>query len=69
MIRQEPWGSSIKLIALTGMGQPADLERTRAAGFDVHLIKPVNPNDLFGAMAVPRHPSACATAGRPQGIA
>ena len=69
MIRQEPWGSSIKLIALTGMGQPADLERTRAAGFDVHLIKPVNPNDLFNAMAVLRQPTARAGNLRPQGIA
>lgn len=69
MIRQEPWGSSIKLIALTGMGQPADLERTRAAGFDVHLVKPVDPNDLFTAMAVPRHQAACAATRRPQGIA
>jgi signal transduction histidine kinase/ActR/RegA family two-component response regulator len=52
MIRTEPWGSSVKLIALTGMGQPADLERTRAAGFDKHLIKPVNPDDLLDAVAV-----------------
>ena len=69
MIRQEPWGSAIKLIALTGMGQPADLERTRAAGFDVHLIKPVNPNDLFNAMAVLRQSSGRTAALRPQGIA
>jgi signal transduction histidine kinase/CheY-like chemotaxis protein len=51
MIRTEPWGSSVKLVALTGMGQPADLERTRAAGFDKHLIKPVNPDDLLDAVA------------------
>jgi len=69
MIRQEPWGEAIKLIALTGMGQPADLERTRDAGFDVHLIKPVNPNDLFNAMAVLRQPTARAATLRPQGIA
>lgn len=69
MIRQEPWGSSIKLIALTGMGQPADLERTRVAGFDVHLIKPVNPNDLFNAMTVLRQASGRSASLRPQGIA
>jgi signal transduction histidine kinase/ActR/RegA family two-component response regulator len=51
MIRAAPWGSSMKLVALTGMGQPADLERTRAAGFDKHLIKPVNPDDLLDAVA------------------
>lgn len=50
MIRSQPWGRKVKLIALTGMGQPDDLERTRAAGFDRHLTKPVNPHDLFTAI-------------------
>jgi signal transduction histidine kinase/ActR/RegA family two-component response regulator len=54
MIRQQPWGQSVKLIALTGMGQPADLERTRSADFDEHLIKPADPNDLFRAIATLR---------------
>jgi signal transduction histidine kinase/CheY-like chemotaxis protein len=54
MIRKQPWGESVKLIALTGMGQPADLERTRLAGFDAHLIKPVDPDDLFRAVATLR---------------
>lgn len=36
-------GRNIHLIALTGYGQPDDHERTRAAGFDQHLVKPVNP--------------------------
>jgi CheY-like chemotaxis protein len=39
-------GNRIRLIALTGYGQPDDHERTRAAGFDQHLVKPVNPNLL-----------------------
>lgn len=30
------------LFALTGYGQPSDLERSRAAGFDRHLVKPVD---------------------------
>jgi len=50
MIRSQPWGVKVKLIALTGMGQPDDLERTRVAGFDQHLIKPVNPQDVFAAV-------------------
>jgi signal transduction histidine kinase/CheY-like chemotaxis protein len=50
MIRSQPWGRKVKLIALTGMGQPDDLEATRAAGFDQHLIKPVNPQDVFSAI-------------------
>jgi CheY-like chemotaxis protein len=32
----------VKLIALTGYGQANDRERTRAAGFDAHLVKPVS---------------------------
>lgn len=54
MIRMEAWGNSVKLIALTGMGQPADLERTRAAGFDEHLTKPADPDALFSAVATLR---------------
>lgn len=39
------------LIALTGYGSPADQERTRAAGFDVHLVKPVDSGRLFALLA------------------
>jgi CheY-like chemotaxis protein len=35
-----------KAIAVTGCGMPADIERTRAAGFDAHLLKPVEFADL-----------------------
>lgn len=51
MLRKQPWGSMVKLIALTGMGQPVDLERTRAAGFDEHLVKPADPDDLLRVVA------------------
>jgi signal transduction histidine kinase/ActR/RegA family two-component response regulator len=54
MIRKQVWGDGVKLIALTGMGQPADLERTRAAGFDEHLTKPADPDALFKAVGVLR---------------
>jgi signal transduction histidine kinase/ActR/RegA family two-component response regulator len=54
MIRKQVWGHDVKLIALTGMGQPADLERTRAAGFDEHLTKPADPDALFKAVGVLR---------------
>jgi CheY-like chemotaxis protein len=40
MIRRQPWGKSVRLVALTGMGQPGDLARTHEAGFDEHLTKP-----------------------------
>jgi signal transduction histidine kinase/CheY-like chemotaxis protein len=61
MIREQPWGENVKLVALTGMGQPADLERTRVAGFDEHLTKPARPDDLFRAVASRRQRSAQAT--------
>ncbi|MGZ8488774.1 MAG: hybrid sensor histidine kinase/response regulator, partial [Candidatus Binatia bacterium] len=41
-IRQQPWGKSMILIALTGWGQQQDRRRTQEAGFDAHLTKPVN---------------------------
>jgi len=35
-------GSIVRLVALTGYGQAEDVQRTRAAGFDAHLVKPVD---------------------------
>jgi CheY-like chemotaxis protein len=35
-------GPSVRLIALTGYGQAEDRQRSRAAGFDAHLVKPVS---------------------------
>ena len=40
-------GRRVLLIALTGYGTPDALERSRRAGFDHHLIKPVNPDALY----------------------
>jgi len=42
-IRELPGGKAIRLIAMSGWGQPADRERARAAGIDEHLVKPVDP--------------------------
>jgi PAS domain S-box-containing protein len=50
-IRSQPWGVSMTLIALTGWGQIEDRERTRAAGFDHHLVKPVEPAVLRELLA------------------
>jgi PAS domain S-box-containing protein len=41
-IREQPWGRGMVLIALTGWGQEEDRRRSRDAGFDGHLVKPVN---------------------------
>jgi PAS domain S-box-containing protein len=50
-IREQPDGASVRLIALTGYGQESDKSRTRAAGFDEHLIKPVELRNLHQALA------------------
>jgi PAS domain S-box-containing protein len=42
-LRREPWGQNILLIALTGWAQDEDRQRTKEAGFDVHLAKPASP--------------------------
>lgn len=45
-LRADPINADLKLIALTGWGQERDRARTEAAGFDHHLIKPVDMNLL-----------------------
>lgn len=50
-IRSNPRHSGIRLIALTGYGLPSDRQATAEAGFDHHLVKPVQPEDLFRAIA------------------
>jgi len=46
-LRQMPEAANASLIALTGYGKQADIERTRAAGFDDHLVKPVKFDHLI----------------------
>jgi signal transduction histidine kinase len=46
-IRSQPWGRDMALVALTGWGQPKDRKRTVEAGFDAHLVKPVDQNTLL----------------------
>lgn len=46
LIRQQPWGQGMMLVALTGWGQDEDKRRTKEAGFDRHLTKPAEPADL-----------------------
>jgi CheY-like chemotaxis protein len=55
-IRRRTDGQALLLIALTGWGQPEDRARSHAAGFDHHLVKPVNPSVLKQLLArfIPR---------------
>lgn len=46
-IRQQPWGRETVLVALTGWGQESDRRRSGDAGFDHHLVKPVEPRALL----------------------
>ena len=50
-LRQQPGMEQALLIAVTGYGQDSDRERTRAAGFDHHLVKPVDPEYLLRLLA------------------
>jgi signal transduction histidine kinase/CheY-like chemotaxis protein len=50
-LRQMPWGRRMQLIALTGWGQDDDRRRALEAGFDHHLIKPIDPDQLAALIA------------------
>ena len=50
-IRSTPHGKTAYLVALTGYGQPDDRRRAEAAGFDTHLVKPVDPDALVKMLA------------------
>ncbi len=42
LLRQQVWGQTVRVIALSGYGSEEDQRRTREAGFDGHLIKPID---------------------------
>lgn len=46
-IRLEPWGARPILVAITGWGQTEDIDLARNAGFDHHLVKPVDADALL----------------------
>jgi CheY-like chemotaxis protein len=50
-IREQPWGSHINIIAMTGWGQADDRKRSKEAGFSAHLVKPVDIAKLSSLMA------------------
>ncbi len=47
LIRQEAWGKSMVLIAVTGWGAEEDRRKSQEAGFDYHMVKPVDPTSLM----------------------
>ncbi|GAA4452639.1 hypothetical protein GCM10023189_16340 [Nibrella saemangeumensis] len=57
LIRQQPWGKNLYLIALSGYSYEDDRLRSGEAGFDAHLVKPVDLEELIRLVS----------AGRPAG--
>ena len=67
-IRDQPWGRNILMVAVTGWGLDNDRQQSAAAGFEHHLVKPVDPvavmtliatvsNSLSGVHTSARYPS------------
>jgi signal transduction histidine kinase/CheY-like chemotaxis protein len=50
-IREQPWGKQMLMIAITGWGQDVDRRRSHEAGFDHHLVKPVDARDIHALMS------------------
>ncbi len=51
ILRSQPGGDRMRLVALTGWGKDEDRERSGLAGFDAHLVKPVDAETLAGVIA------------------
>ena len=59
-IREQPWGGGVALVAMTGLGQEEDRRRSSEAGFDEHLVKPVDLEALqylLASLASPQRAS------------
>ena len=62
-IRAQPWGAHITLVALTGWGQDSDRRRSQEAGFDSHLVKPLDLDKLTDLLAALPTSGASASKG------
>ena len=50
-IREQSWGASMYLIAVTGWGQDEDRQRSSEVGLNLHMVKPVEPSALEKLLA------------------
>jgi signal transduction histidine kinase/DNA-binding response OmpR family regulator len=50
-LRATARGADLRLVAISGYGQPVDRKRAQAAGFDAHLVKPVDTEHLRSVLA------------------
>lgn len=57
-MRMEEWSANVKIVALTGWGQEEDKRKARRAGFDLHLVKPVDRSTLMEVIGSVRERSA-----------
>jgi CheY-like chemotaxis protein len=53
-IRDRPWSTGIRMIAVTGAGRTVDEGRFRRVGFDHHLTKPIDVEALLSIIGRPR---------------
>lgn len=52
-IREQPWGKEMLLVAITGWGAESYRQRSREAGFDTHVVKPVKSDELLQILDFP----------------
>jgi CheY-like chemotaxis protein len=50
-LRAQPYGKNMLVVAVTGWGQEEDRRQSHEAGFDKHLVKPVDPEQLIAFLA------------------
>jgi CheY-like chemotaxis protein len=50
-IREQAWGKDIAIVAVTGWGQEKDRVKSKEAGFDSHMVKPVDHAALTKLLA------------------
>ena len=50
-IREQPWGRGLMIVALTGWGQEEDRQKSKEAGFNTHLVKPVDDEVIMNLLA------------------
>lgn len=46
LMRAEPWGQRARIVAISGWGQEKDRQRSQAAGFDEHMVKPIEGHSI-----------------------
>ncbi|MGI8979409.1 MAG: response regulator [Pirellulaceae bacterium] len=57
-LREQPETKDVFIIAVTGFGMPEDRDRSQAAGINLHLLKPINNEQLFEILRASPHAAA-----------